>query len=188
MPLETLLSAYPWGVYALVFLAPFIQEDAAVIGAASASMTGAADPFLLFAALLLGLSISDTWKYWLGRAAHAHGGLKALSGKEKVLAARERILKRLGVTLFIARFVPGTRIPLYVASGFFKAPFPRFAAFVVGSGALYAGLMFAVFHLLGRALGEQAHVYIPAAAVLLLVSFLVVRYLSGRRKPASAAQ
>ena len=42
-------------------------------------------------------------------------------------------------------------MPLYVASGFFKAPFPRFAAFVVGSAqytAIYAGFAIVIFSMI----------------------------------------
>ena len=42
--LNELLVAYPWGIYVLVALGPFIQEDAAILSAAAASAAGAGDP------------------------------------------------------------------------------------------------------------------------------------------------
>lgn len=179
-------SSMHWGVYVLIFLAPFVQEDAAIVGAASASLTGA-DPVLAFFTLLAGLSCSDLWKYWLGRAAHAFAWTRRAADRPDVAALRDKVVGRLGVTLLIARFVPGTRIPLYLACGVFRAPFPRFALFVVGSGTLYSGLMFGLFHALGAAIGEQARQILPWVALgvvaLVLASQLLRRLLIRRSAP-----
>jgi len=52
--LQSFFQVYPWGIYAVFFVAPFVQEDAAVLGAAAASSTGAGDPSLLFVSILFG--------------------------------------------------------------------------------------------------------------------------------------
>lgn len=181
-------SSMHWGVYVLIFLAPFVQEDAAVVGAASASLTGA-DPMIAFVTLIAGLSCSDLWKYWLGRAAHAFAWTRRAAERPDVASLRDKVVKRLGMTLLIARFVPGTRIPLYLACGVFRAPFPRFALFVVGSGILYAGLMFGLFHALGAAIGEQARETLPWVALGIVGLVLIVqllRTLLARRAAAAA--
>lgn len=192
MDLTEFFTSMHWGVYALVFLAPFVQEDAAVIGAASASLTGAADPVLLFIALVSGLAVSDTWKYWAGRAAYAFSWTRRAAQRPDVAAAREKVLERLGMTLLVARFVPGTRIPLYLASGVFKAPFVRFALYVIATGILYAGLMFGLFHALGAAVGEQARQALPWAAlsiVALVIAYQGLRmWLIRRARRRAAAQ
>lgn len=177
-----------WGLYAVIFFAPFVQEDAAIVGAASASL-GPADPALAFVTLVIGLILSDVWKYWLGRAAHAFAWTRNAAERPDVLAAREKVLKRLGVTLLIARFVPGTRIPLYLAAGVFKAPFGRFAFFVISSGLLYCGIVFAAFHALGAVIGEQARAMMPWIAmsvVFLVLGFQGLRFLL--RRQAARAQ
>jgi membrane protein DedA with SNARE-associated domain len=170
MDFTQLASTLPWGIYVLIVITPFIQEDTAVVGAATASISSA-DPVACYLLLVLGISCSDLFKYWIGRASHVFGWTRRLTSRPDVLAARERVLKRLGLTLLIARFVPGTRIPLFVASGLFRAPFARVAAYVVGSAFAYAGAIFAVFHTLGAAMGEQARRTLPlvALAIVLLV-------------------
>ena len=50
---EAALAAYPWGIYLCLLLAPFIQEDAAIIGAASASTIGMGIRFCCFSQSLL---------------------------------------------------------------------------------------------------------------------------------------
>lgn len=174
--------ADPWAYYLSVFVAPFLQEDAAVVGAASAAALKMGDPALLFASLMAGLIISDTWKYWLGRFARTHAFAKRMVEKPGVKEAGEQVRKRLGWALLIARFVPGTRIPTYIASGLFNAPFLPFFAYVVASGLLYAGVMFAAFASLGAVLGEKAmkHAWVVAVGIVAVV--IVVTWLRARRK------
>src|SRR5262249_35329341 len=135
------VASTPLGVYLLIVVAPFIQEDTAVVGAATAAISGA-NPSACYALLVLGISLSDIWKYWIGRSAHLFAWTRRMTQRPDVLAARERVLRRLALTLIIARFVPGTRIPLFIAAGLFHAPFPRVAVFIVATAALYAALMF----------------------------------------------
>ena len=175
-----------WTMYAVTVLLPFVQEDAAVLAAATASITGHGDGRELFAATLLGLTASDTWKYWAGRLAHSHPGLAKMVADPRIAAAQERVLNRLSVTLLIARFVPGTRIPLYVACGVFKAPFWRFFPTIVASATLYIGCAFTIFASLGMRLGEQVRGYIPLVVVALVAVMVLVGWLrSALRKRAA---
>ncbi len=170
------LAAYPWGIYLCLLLAPFVQEDAAVIAAASASSMGLGVPVWLFVSLVVGLSASDLWKYWAGRAARTHHWAERFSQWNGVQSAKGKVLKRLGHTLMAVRFIPGTRIPIYLASGFFKAPFSSFSLWVIVSGMVYAGLTFALFHVLGEVGGEKAKAIVPLIAITILAGFLVFQY------------
>jgi membrane protein DedA with SNARE-associated domain len=172
------------GLYMGVLLAPFVQEDAAVFGAAAASVSGAGNPVALFAVLVLGITGSDTWKYWAGRLAHLHPWAARMAAKPAVAKARDTVVKRLFLAMLIARFVPGTRIPLYVAAGVFKAPFWTFFVYVVLTAIAYAVLAFSLLHLLGKAAGEAAaHVAAPVAIVV-VASLLLAGWVRNRlRRP-----
>ncbi len=175
--LDSLLSffeAYPWGIYACFLILPFIQEDAAVIGSAAAAVTGLGEPWFLGAAIITGLTFSDLWKYWAGRAAVSHKWAKKYADKPTVKKARDGVVNHLASSLMIVRFIPGTRIPFYVASGFFHAPFPKFAFFIIFSGAMYISITFVFFYIFGELAGEdQAHKWLPVIAIA-LVSVLVI--------------
>ena len=173
--LSDLAATYPWGIYVLVALGPFIQEDAAILSAATASVAGLGSVRGIFLSLLVGLSISDLWKYWLGRAAHTHEWGRKIAEKPGVQAAKSQVVQRLGVSLFVARFVPGTRIPLYLACGFFHAPFWKVAIYVISSAIIYVSIAFALFHWLGDMAGEQIEKYAPMVAIVL--ASLVIGYL-----------
>ncbi len=171
-----------WAIYLAALLGPFVQEDAAVLAAASAGTMGHAHPALMFAATLVGLAASDVWKYWAGRLAHRSRRASKWAADPRVQTARERVLKRLGVTLLVARFVPGTRMPLYFACGVFKAPFVKFFTLMVATGALYIALAFALFATLGRVVGEQVRAYAPFIVIALVAALLGVSWLRARRK------
>lgn len=176
--LTDFFAAHPWGIYALVAISPFIQEDAAIISAAAASASGAGSTQLLFIILLVFLSISDLWKYWLGRLAHTYEFGRKFAEKPGVQAAQQQVVEKLGVSLITARFVPGTRVPLYIACGFFKAPFPKVAFYVITSAFIYCSIAFTLFHQLGEMAGDQIHKYATIVAiciVVLVISFLLIK-------------
>jgi membrane protein DedA with SNARE-associated domain len=182
-----LVSNHPWSMYAIAALLPFVQEDAAVIGAATTSV-GSASPMeawgLLFS-VWAGLIVSDGWKYWAGRLAHNHPWAAKIASHAHATAARERVLERLGMTLIVARFVPGTRIPLYVACGLFRVPFVRFLPLIMLSAALYVGIAYGVIRALGAAFGEQIRVIVPIAVIVLVLIVIAVTWL--RRRAATPA-
>ena len=63
------IQQYQLGLYLCFFLLPFLQEDVSILGAASACAGGLGDPFLGFLFTALGLIVSASVKYGLGRAA-----------------------------------------------------------------------------------------------------------------------
>ena len=166
-----------WFPYLCALIGPFIQEDAAVLGAASASVSGIGTPMGMFIAITIGLTISDLWKYWLGRAAITQPWAKKHAEGPRILKAKDSIVHNLGKSIMIARFVPGTRIPLYIAAGFFQASFLKFTAFIFLSALIYIAIAFGLFHILGEVAGEEAKKYLPIVAVFGFVFLLIFKRL-----------
>jgi membrane protein DedA with SNARE-associated domain len=178
---DSVLSISGLALFAGVFLLPFLQEDAAVIAAATASLAGAGASAALFAVVFAGLCASDIWKYWLGALARRHAWAQRFAARRGVSAAG-RVLHEAPVkTLFMARFVPGTRIPTYIACGFFRLPYARFVFFVALTALAYVSVVFALFHTVGAVAGEAAIIWLPAIAIALLASYMVYRWRRGRR-------
>ena len=167
-----------WVLYAAIFLMPFWQEDVAVIGAATASLNNAAPTPFLIVAILAGLVASDAWKYWVGRLGRRYEWAHKFAEKPGVSIAGDLIRKEFMQTMLTARFVPGTRIPTYIAAGFFKAPYLKYVLTLVFTASLYVGIMFSMFHALGAVAGDMAKVWLPVAAVTLLVGYVVFRWLN----------
>jgi membrane protein DedA with SNARE-associated domain len=170
-----------FALYLAIFLLPFVQEDAAVIGAATASIMGLAPTSLLVAAILSGLIASDAWKYWIGRLARRYKWAHRFAEKPGVSVAGDLVRKEFVQTMLTARFVPGTRIPTYVACGFFKANYAKYLIVLMMTAAMYVGIMFTLFHVGGKVAGEQAKIWLPVTAVTLLAIYVAVRWITHRR-------
>lgn len=173
---EALLGLSGWALYIAIACLPFLQEDVAVIAAATASMLGVGPVFPLFLAILIGLTASDLWKYWLGFFARDRQWARRFAQKNRVSMAGDWLQHDLFKTLFVVRFVPGTRVPAYVACGFFKVFYPKFSAIVVLTALTYVATMFVLFHTVGALAGEIAKYWMPGIAMLMLIAYGVIRW------------
>ncbi|NWG70687.1 MAG: VTT domain-containing protein [Parvularculaceae bacterium] len=178
---QSILAMSGLALYLAIFLLPFVQEDVAVVAAATASLSGAAPTAALFLVILAGLTCSDVWKYWLGYFARKHRWAHKFAERKGVSVAGDLVRSELLKTLFAARYIPGTRIPTYVACGFFKVPYGRFVMWVIFTAFTYVTVMFTLFHTVGEIWGEQAKFILPAIAVCLLVSYILFRWLTHRK-------
>lgn len=168
-----------WIFLLTVLIGPFVQEDIAVIGAASLSLSNPAYTPAIFAIILVGLFLSDIWKYWPGHFARTSRRANRYAQKPKVAELARRMKNHVGKTLFTVRFLPLIRIPAYVAAGFIKVPYWAFCAWIFSSALVYISVMFSIFHILGEIAGEKAKVYLPIAALTVLAAvaaFMVSRY------------
>ncbi len=173
-----------WVLYFAIFFTPFIQEDVAVIGAATASIADAAPTAFLVAAILSGLVCSDAWKYWMGRLARRYEWAHKFAEKPGVSIAGDLIRKEFVQTMLTARFVPGTRIPAYIAAGFFQVDYVRYVLTLILTASMYVGLMFGLFHSVGAVAGEKATVWLPIIAVILLAGYVTFRWVTHQNNKA----
>ena len=182
--MEDLLHSNAWLIYLCSVIAPFIQEDIAVIGAVSAIISKVGHPIGLFVSISVGLIMSDLWKYWLGRAAITQDWARKYSEKPAVHKAREKLDKNMFKTIFVSRFLPGARIPLYIAAGFFKLPFSKFAASICITAIFYIGLIYFIFLGLGEIAGERLKTYLPLVALTGIILFLIFKWIKKKISPA----
>ena len=171
-----------WVLFGALFLTPFLQEDFGVILAAAASLAGAAPTAFLAAAILTGLIASDAWKYWIGRLARRYQWAHKFAEKPGVSIAGDLIRKEFMQTMLTARFVPGTRIPTYIAAGFFKAHYPKYILTLAFTASFYICVVFGLFHTVGMVAGEEAIAWLPFAAIAIVISYILFRWINHRRK------
>lgn len=152
-----------------------------MIAAATASITGLAPTPILFLAILAGLVASDAWKYWLGHAARSHAWAHKFAEKPGVSVAGDLVRNELIRTMYMARFVPGTRVPTYVACGFFQTPYVKFVGILVMTAFTYVCIWMAIFHTVGAVAGEQARFVLPAIAVLYVSAYVLYRWMKHRK-------
>jgi len=173
-------------IYMGVFLGPFVQEDAAVMTAASLSANNPDYFPTMFFVILAGLFFSDIWKYWIGRAALSNARARAFAEKKHVTDLQDKVQRHTLAALLTARFVPLARIPAYVACGFFKIPYWKFCAYIALTATLYTIIIFTVCHLIGEIMGEQLRWLLPIAGVSLALLFVGFQML--KRKKAEEAE
>lgn len=170
--------------YLLVFIGPFIQEDAAVIGAASLSTNEMTKTLPIFLTILTGLILSDIWKYWIGWAAIRNEKARNFVERRHVAALKGKVERNIVATLFTARFLPLARVPTYVACGLFKINYLKFCLIVALTGFTYVVAIFTLCHLLGEAIGEQFKWVVPIIAfTALIIYILIIKWRRDRSAP-----
>jgi membrane protein DedA with SNARE-associated domain len=129
-PIQQVAAWMPIWQAAGFFLATFILEDAATIGAGVLLAAGAVAWPVAFPACFLGIWTGDAGLYAIARC----GGRKwfersALRRFAKRVETSERWFAERGLPVLIfSRLLPGARLPTYLAAGFLRVPFRRFLA------------------------------------------------------------
>ena len=173
-----LLTESWWLIYVGVFFGPFVQEDAAVLAAASLSANNPQYFPTMFFVILAGLILSDVWKYWIGWAALKNSKARAFAEKKHVADLQDKVQRYTLITLFGARFLPLARIPAYVACGFFRVPYWKFCIIIALTATVYTTIIFAICHILGEVMGEKFEWMLPligVSAALLFVGYQILR-------------
>jgi membrane protein DedA with SNARE-associated domain len=118
------------------FVATFILEDAAAIGAGLLLAAGQISWHAAFSACFLGIWLGDVGLYALARFAGREWFERSSFRKHsaKVACSEKWFAERGTLILIFSRAVPGARLPTYLAAGFLRVPLPRFL-FVTGAAA-----------------------------------------------------
>jgi membrane protein DedA with SNARE-associated domain len=160
----------PFAQAASFFLATFVLEDVAAVGAGLLLATGGISWPAAFAACFLGIWAGDAGLYALaryaGRGWFERSPLRRFSSK---VAESERWFAERGTPILIfSRLLPGARLPTYLAAGFLRLPLPRFL-FLTGAASF--GWTLAVLWLtqtLGVRLAHWLSAYKHGGLVLLV--------------------
>jgi membrane protein DedA with SNARE-associated domain len=136
-----------------IILLSFISEDAATISSALSIFGGPISWPLGFAACFAGIWLGDLGLYSVARCV----GKPVLQSRwvarfaEPALIERcqKKFTERGSLALLVSRFVPGTRLPTYLAAGLLSMPVRQFAIVTAFGALLWIGGIFAIAKLLG---------------------------------------
>src|SRR5882672_7371467 len=160
-------------------LLTFVQEDVPTVSAALLAAAGNLSWHAGFFGVFLGIWIGDALLYLLARGVGRPLLQRAWAKRffDPVAVARsEKWFAEKGTWLLLSsRFVPGTRLPTYLAAGFLRLPFGRF---LLVTGSAVAVWTVGIF-LLAKAFGPDLLHWLQqwnsgGWAVLLLVIALAV--------------
>ena len=175
----------------LIILGTFFLEDVTTVVVGMLVADGIISiPFALLS-LYIGVVAGDAVFYLLGWLASTHQKLARYVDHDATAPLRAWLETRFVLTVFSARFIPGTRFATYAASGFFRSPFFAFAGAAIAATAIWTTFLFFISYWFGNASsGWLAHVRWGIAGVFLLILFFVGRrnLLAYRAKRSETAQ
>lgn len=119
-------------------------EDAATVGAAMAVQDGRIALPVALVALYIGIVLGDLGLYGLGRLAALVPWFLRLIPQPRQERGREWLERHVFKIVFVARFMPGVRLPTYTACGFLRASLAKFALAAVLATLIWTTLLFGV--------------------------------------------
>ena len=174
-----------------IVLLSFISEDAATISSALSLFGGPITWPVGFAACFAGIWLGDLGLYSIarcfGKPIFQSRLIARFADAAAIARCQIRFNNRASLALLASRFVPGTRLPTYLAAGLLSMPVTRFAAVTAFGALLWIGGIF----LIAKLLGAQALVWFSSVqdkvAVIIFVGILLAATLIAFRRLSCAA-
>jgi len=181
------IHSSPGALAISILVSTFFLEDAAIGYAALLAATGMIAPPFAFSVLFAGIYLGDVGLYLLGAAARRYARVRALIGEGRIAVARKWIQRRSVLALVAARIVPGSRLPIYAASGFLHMPFLTFAVATAAASLAWTGALFSGIYAFGMHAAELFGDF-KYAAVGTVIAAIVVASLASARWVARKAE
>jgi membrane-associated protein len=165
---------------------PVLPSETILMSAATTAFGGGHVGMVvgLFVAALAGSVLGDAVVFWLGRCSHKLLSRTIDTEYEVSAWVRRHMLRRPGIALVGARFVPGGRLVSTAAAGRFGLPVRRFLPWSVVSSAAWSAYMLLIGLALGPVTGGDPLLSLFAGvgmAVLTAAGFAVVSKLRRNR-------
>jgi len=156
---------------AAIILGTFILEDGATAAAAMSVQSGGVAMPVALISLYLGIVVGDIGLYGLGRvAAHVPWALRLIPPQRQD-RGKKWLERHVFKVVFVARFLPGVRLPTYTACGFLGADLKKFILAATVATLIWTTALFLVSLRVGRLLVEHlgAWRWVGFAAFLLAI-------------------
>lgn len=179
----------PWLQAVVLGVATLVQEDVPTVTAALLASAGMMSWQAGILGRFLGIWFGDALLYLVARG-FGHRLLTWRWIRRRVTEASieqsQRWFSQRGVWLLVSsRFIPGMRLPTYLAAGFLRVPFPTFLGVTGGVVAVWTLGIFGLTEVFGSVVGDSLErwkgnglLLVVAAAVLVLAVKGIPRLLS----------
>lgn len=169
------IAQHPFLLALLLFAATLIIEDGATIAAGVMVAQTGVDPVLPLVAVILGTAFGDLALYGLGR----WGGSTTLGIRLRTRADVMRVQRwmagRVLALVFVARFLPGSRLPVFTASGLIAAPFVPVSAIIILTTPFWTAGLFTLAWQAGEAGAKDFLATAVPVGALLFAGALIMR-------------
>jgi membrane-associated protein len=151
---------------------PILPSETILMSAATTAFGGgdAGMIFGLFVAALAGSVLGDAVVFWLGRCSHRLVSRTVDTEHEVAAWVRRHMLRRPGIALVGARFVPGGRLLSTAAAGRFGLPVRRFLPWSIASSAAWSVYMLLIGLALGPVTGGDPLLSLCAGVTMAVVT------------------
>lgn len=179
--LLNLIGSDATGGTALLFLiivfGVFLLEDTTVVVVGVLAADGIISVPFALSSLYAGIVLGDIGLYFLGYAASTNARLARYVDHDFVTPFRAWLENRFVLTVFSARFIPGSRFPTYTASGFFRSPLSTFIITAIAATSIWTTLLFTVSYWFGSVTsGWLTHARWGIAGAFLIALFFIGRH------------
>lgn len=170
---------------------PVLPSETILMSAATTAIGGGdvGMVFGLFLAALAGSVLGDAVVFWLGRCSHKLVSRTVDTEHEVSSWVRKHMLRRPGVALVGARFIPGGRLVSTAAAGRFGLPVRRFLPWTIVSSAAWSAYMLLIGLALGPVTGGDPLLSLFAGVAMALVTaagFALVAKVRRNRVPVAS--
>jgi len=184
------ISSNPFLLALLITGFTLFWEDGVVVFIAALVTSGEIHWVSAFFGLAFGIVIGDIALYVMGRFAAGFMTRRKWISPERLARYEKRFNAHIAKTVYLARFIPGTRSFTFLAVGLLKAPFWRFTLLAFSASVLQSFLVVVFSHFLGetaKGLVTNRYVKIALGAAVVLLVLVVNIVLSRRRKKREAS-
>jgi membrane protein DedA with SNARE-associated domain len=155
----------------IIFFTTFLHEDVAILAAAYSRVEDNMPLLFAYLSVYLGIICGDIFIYGLGHVAQNNRWLR-----EKIIGPKVERIKlwletHLVRVLIICRFTPGLLFPTFVACGWFRISFKRFAFVSILAGAIYSSVMLTLAVVFGDVLHRQFGIWIWVVLIVLVAAY-----------------
>jgi membrane protein DedA with SNARE-associated domain len=178
IPLHVDSSFGPLFQLTVIILATFASEDLTCIAAGVLIGSNQLDAVIGLSGCFLGIFVGDLGLWLIGYVAGL--GLLRLSLVRRLLQPeRRKELQRWldqhgAMALVAARFLPGVRLPLYLASGFWRLPLRKFASWTFLAALVWTPALVILAALLGETIVQPAVLLLGPGWLAVLLAALAL--------------
>ncbi len=157
----------------VIFFMTFLHEDAAILAAAFSTVEHKLPVWMAYVSVYLGIVTGDILIYGLGHFAQKNRWLRSKIIGPKVERIRLWLETHLVRVLILCRVTPGLLFPTFVACGWFRIPFIRFASVSIIAGAVYSSVVLTLVVLFGDLVLNHLGYWAWGVLALVIVAFAV---------------
>ena len=157
----------------VIFFMTFVHEDAAIFAAAFSTVEQLLPVWMAYVSVYLGIVIGDMLIYGLGHYAQKNSWLRSKIIGPKVERLKLWLETHLVRVLVLCRITPGLLFPTFVACGWFRIPFSRFATVSILAGAVYSSIVLTVVILFGDLVLNNLGYWAWGLAALVIIGFAI---------------